>query len=78
MEASMADGFVHVINERGEWVVQVEGSSRVRSRHNTQAEAIAEGRGIARKAKTELLVHGRDGAIRDRSSHGRDPRHRPG
>lgn len=77
MEASM-DRFVHVINERGEWVVQVEGSSPARSRHTTQAEAIAAGRGIARKAKTELLVHGRDGAIRDRSSYGRDPRHRRG
>jgi Uncharacterized protein conserved in bacteria (DUF2188) len=78
MEASMANGFVHVVNERGEWVVQVEGSSRVRSRHTTQAEVIAAWRGIARKAKTELLVHGHNGAIRDRSSYGRDPRHRPG
>jgi Uncharacterized protein conserved in bacteria (DUF2188) len=74
----MADGFVHAINGRGEWVVQVEGSSRVRSRHTTPAELFAAGRGIARKAKTEPLVRGRDGAIRDRSSHGRDRRHRPG
>ena len=65
---------MHVIK----WVVQVEGSSRVRSRHKTRVEGITAGRGIARQAKTELLVHGRDGAIYDRSSDGREPRQRPG
>ena len=74
----MADGFVHVVDEGGQWVVRVEGSSQARSRHKTQSEAVAAGRGIAKRAKTELLVHGRDGAIRDRSSYGRDPRHRRG
>jgi hypothetical protein len=74
----MADGFVHVVNEGGKWAVQVESSSRPRSRHATQAEAISAGRTVARKSKTELLVHGRDGAIRERSSYGRDPRRRKG
>ena len=74
----MAEGFVHVVNEGGKWVVQVEGSAQPRSKHATQAEAISAGRSLARKAKTELLIHGRDGAIRERSSYGHDPRHRPG
>ena len=74
----MAEGFVHVVNAGGKWVVQVEGSARPRSKHATQAEAISAGRSVARKAKTELLIHGRDGTIRERSSYGRDPRHRPG
>lgn len=74
----MADGFVHVVNEGGKWVVQVEGSGRARSKHEKQADAIAAGRAVARKAKTELLIHGRDGAIRDRNSYGSDPRQRPG
>ncbi len=74
----MAEGFVHVVNEHGKWVVQVEGSDRVRSSHARQVEAITVGRDVARRGKTELLIHGRDGAIRDRTSYGRDPRHRPG
>jgi hypothetical protein len=74
----MAEGFVHVVNEGGRWSVQVEGSSRPRSRHDTQAEAISAGRTVARKAKTELLVHRRNGAIRERSSYGSDLRRRKG
>jgi len=74
----MADGFVHVVNEGGTWTVKVEGSQRPRSRHSTQADAISAGRTVARKAKTELLVHGRNRAIRERSSYGRDPRRRKG
>lgn len=74
----MAEGFVHVVNERGKWAVKLEGSTRARSRHDTQADAISTGRAVARKAKTELLVHGRDGAIRSRSSYGNDPQSRPG
>lgn len=66
----MADRFVHVLKEGGQWVVQVGGSARVRSKHATQAEAITAGRNMARSAKTELLIHGRWRAIRDRSSYG--------
>ena len=73
----MADGFVHVVNEGGQWCVKVE-APRARSKHRTQAEAVSAGRAAARKAKTELLVHGRDGAIRTRNSYGNDPANRPG
>jgi hypothetical protein len=42
--------------------------------HRTQQEAIDAGREIARNQGGELLIHGRDGQIRDRdSSGGRDP-----
>ena len=74
----MADGFVHVVNEGGQWCVKLEGATRARSKRRTQAEAMTAGRATARKAKTELLVHGRDGAIRTRSSYGKDPANRPG
>ena len=39
---------------------------------DTQA-AIDRGREIARNQKSELLIHGRDGQIRKRDSHGHDP-----
>jgi Uncharacterized protein conserved in bacteria (DUF2188) len=67
-------GDVHVVrgNSSG-WQVRIEGSARARSIHKTQAEAAKAGSAIARKNKSELLVHGRDGKIRERSSYGHDP-----
>jgi Uncharacterized protein conserved in bacteria (DUF2188) len=74
----MAQGDIHVVEMAGEWSVKVEGLDRVASKHVTQDEAISAGREAARKAKSELLIHGRDGAIRERDSYGHDPAHRPG
>ena len=62
----MADGFGHVVTAGGRWPMQPEGSSRPRSREATQAGAISACRAVARNAKTEVLVHGRNGAIRER------------
>jgi hypothetical protein len=69
-----AGGDVHVVPSEKGWKVEVEGSSRARSTHATQAEAARAGREIARRNKSELLVHGRNGQIRDRHTYGRDPR----
>jgi hypothetical protein len=67
-------GDVHVVPDEGRWRVNVEGSDRARSIHDTQAAARAAGREIARRNKSELLVHGRDGKVRERRSYGHDPR----
>jgi hypothetical protein len=70
----MEKGDVHVVpNERG-WRVEVEGTARARSTHATQAEARQAAREIARRSKSELLVHGRNGRIRERNTYGKDPR----
>jgi Uncharacterized protein conserved in bacteria (DUF2188) len=70
---------VHVVPaENGGWRVEVEGSSRPRSKHQTQSEARKAGREVARKNKSELLVHGRNGNIRARNTHGNDPRRSKG
>jgi hypothetical protein len=67
-------GDVHVLRDNnGAWQVRVEGAARPRSTHKTQSEASKAGRDIARKNKSELLVHGRDGKIRERSTFGHDP-----
>ena len=72
-------GDVHVVrDEKAGWQVRVEGTARPRSSHKTQADASKVGREIARKNKSELLVHGRDGKIRERSTFGRDPRRTKG
>ena len=68
-------GDVHVIRgNNGGWQVRVERKTRAQSIHNTQAEAAAVGKEIARRNKSELLIHGRDRRIRDRSTFGHDPR----
>ena len=67
-------GDVHVMPApEGRWRVEVEGSTRAHSLHDTQAAATEAGRKVARNKKSELLVHGRTGRIQDRSTYGRDP-----
>lgn len=39
----------------------------------TQREAIGIARGIAQNQKTEMLIHGENGRIRERNSYGNDP-----
>ena len=63
----------HIVPHQGAWAVRGAGSDRATSVHRTQSEAIAVGRPIARNQRSELLVHGRDGRIRERDSHGHDP-----
>jgi hypothetical protein len=74
----MAKGDVHVVPSETGWRVETEGSSRARSTHQTQAEATRAAREVARREKVELLVHGRNGRIRERSSYGEDPRRTKG
>ena len=57
----------------GGWQVIGAGNSRATVRTNTQAEAIAVAREIARNQGSELVIHGTDGRIREKDSHGHDP-----
>ena len=63
----------HVVPHEEGWAVRGAGSRRATSVHQTQREAIDAGRQIARNQRTELFVHGRNGRIRERDSHGNDP-----
>lgn len=63
----------HVVPHEDGWAVRSAGSQRATSVHDTQGEAIAAGREIARNQGSELFVHGRDGRIRERDTHGHDP-----
>jgi uncharacterized protein DUF2188 len=45
-----------------------------RAPHGTQAEARQAAREIARRSKAKVLVHGRNGGIRERNTYGKDPR----
>lgn len=63
----------HVVPHQNGWAVKGAGSSRATSVHQTQKSAIDAGRSISRNQGSELLIHGRDGQIRARDSHGNDP-----
>jgi Uncharacterized protein conserved in bacteria (DUF2188) len=71
-------GDVHVVPGEKGWRVEVEGTSRPRSTHKTQSEAATAARDIARRNKSELLIHGRNGRVRDRNTYGHDPRRTKG
>jgi hypothetical protein len=74
----MAKGDVHVVPDGKEWRVEIESAGRARSKHTTQADAARAAREIARRNRRELLVHGRDGRIRERNTYGKDPRRHRG
>ncbi|MFA8388334.1 MULTISPECIES: DUF2188 domain-containing protein [Roseobacteraceae] len=63
----------HVVPHDNGWAVRGAGSQRATSVHQTQQQAIDAGRSISRNQGSELLIHGRNGQIRARDSHGNDP-----
>ena len=65
---------LHVIAHDDKWVIRPEGNSRATSVYNTQREAIDAARKFAINQHSDLVIHGRDGRIRERvSSYRRDP-----
>ena len=50
-----------------------EGNSKASKHTDTQREAIAVAREIAHNQESELVIHGKDGKIRDKDSYGNDP-----
>jgi hypothetical protein len=64
---------VHVVPSEGGWNVKVEGGGFEATHFRTQGEAIEAGRRLARGNRSEHIIHGRDGRIRQRDSYGRDP-----
>lgn len=64
---------VHVVPKGTGWSVKREGQQTPVSTHRTQKGAIKTATPIARRQQSDVVIHGRDGAIRDRDSYGRDP-----
>ncbi len=63
----------HVVPRPNGWAVKPAGGKRASSVHETQEEAISQGRQHAINQGSELLIHGKDGRIRERNSYGNDP-----
>ncbi|WP_404391356.1 DUF2188 domain-containing protein [Pseudoalteromonas phenolica] len=63
----------HVVPHESGWAVKGAGNSKATSVHSTQAEAIEHARNIAQNQRSEMLVHGQNGRIREKNSYGDDP-----
>ncbi|KTD07633.1 DUF2188 domain-containing protein [Legionella jamestowniensis] len=57
----------------GGWDIRKEKSKRASRHFETQQEAIAAARKFSRKVGAELFIHGKDGKILRKDSHGNDP-----
>jgi hypothetical protein len=69
----MAKRNQHVVPLGNGWAVKSEGAVRATVITAKQSDAITYARDIARNNSSELIVHGRDGKIRERNSYGNDP-----
>ena len=58
---------------QGGWQVKGAGNQRATVRTDTQAQAKAIARNIARNNRAELIVHVNNVRIREKSSYGNDP-----
>ena len=64
----------HVVpNPSGGWDVKAGGAKRATKHFATKREAEQYARQLSRRAGSELVIHGRDGAIQRADSHGGDP-----
>lgn len=63
----------HVVPHPDGWAVKGAGNSKATKVTDTQSEAIEVAKEIAQNQDSELLIHGKNGRIRERNSYGNDP-----
>jgi uncharacterized protein YdaT len=56
----------HVVPYKEGWAVRREGNKRITSKHRKQSTAIRKAKSIARKRKSDVIIHRADGTIRER------------
>ena len=64
----------HVVKHPNGWAVKGAGNQKATKVTSKQKDAIEVARQIAKNQESELLIHGRNGRIRERNSHGNDPK----
>lgn len=62
----------HVVPAKSGWGVRGAGNTRLTSHHGTQAAAVRAARQHAINQGSEMLIHGRNGQIRERNTYGPD------
>lgn len=60
-------------NPNGGWNIKGAGNSKPTKIVKTQKEAIEIAKTIAKNQKSEVVIHGENGKIRDKDSYGNDP-----
>ncbi|MCE1176069.1 MAG: DUF2188 domain-containing protein [Burkholderiales bacterium] len=68
----------HVVPHGDQWAVKKGGSSKPIAVVPTQKEGISIARPISQNQGSELFIHRPNGQIRDRDSHGNDPKNSKG
>ncbi len=64
----------HVVpNSSGGWDVKKNGAERASLHTDLKSDAVDRGRQISINQGSELYIHGRNGQIQSRDSHGNDP-----
>ena len=64
----------HVVpNQDGGWDVKRGGGQKASHHTDTKVEAEKIARDISKNQGTELVIHGKDGKIQSKDSHGNDP-----
>ncbi|MDX1684377.1 MAG: DUF2188 domain-containing protein [Saprospiraceae bacterium] len=56
----------HVVPHEDGWAVKGAGNERITAVYEKQSQAIDRARDIAKNYRSSVIIHGRDGAIRDR------------
>jgi uncharacterized protein YdaT len=64
---------VHVVPHPDGWATKTEGATRAGGVFDTQAQAIERAREQAQRRQVEVVIHRKDGTIRDSDSYGNDP-----
>jgi predicted site-specific integrase-resolvase len=65
---------VHVVpTANGKWTVKKSGAERASKRFDKQSDAVEWARIKSKTERSELVIHKRDGTIREKDSYGRDP-----
>ena len=68
----------HVLPHGEGWAVKKGGATRASRVFETKKEAVDYGREVSRRQRSELVLHDREGSIRNSDSHGNDPEYIPG
>lgn len=64
----------HVVhNPKGGWDVKVSGGQKAIKHFETKQPATDYGRAVSKNQHTEFFIHGLNGRIQGRDSHGSDP-----
>jgi hypothetical protein len=63
----------HVVPHPDGWAVKSEGATKATRVTKTQQESTDKAKEIAKNQGSEVIIHGKDGKIRQKNSYGNDP-----